>query len=647
MKFLKGLIVFISIIIFMLIAYTITNNFFEPKAFNFMVKNFTAQKSGNKDIVIIVIDDKSIGKYRWPWKRELYCNIFNYFKEYSNTKVVVNDAVFATPDSENPISDTRYFQSLSKLNNLIVGFDLVQDRELSKKQQAIYDTKFHRKFDIDIKDSRTYSSPDMFEALLPFPRTYFNSVKMTGAVKTPVSRCDSFLRSVPYVLQYNNNLYPSLALRAFSYLNNNEGYTVNDHNIVGDKSGIEIPRNNDKGGIYTFIKFYKRYGDSTSYTHKTYSAVDIMESYDLLKAGKTPIINPREFDNKIVFVGANVRAVATGLSDILRTPISNEQSGVDVQATVLDNLISNDFMSQAKDSQNLIVTFLLMIMAYLMIRRFSLFVSVTSILAITIAYLIYCGISFSDNYAVSVITPLSLEFITMIFAYSHKSIIEGKNKEKIKSAMGKYISEDIMESVVKNIDELKLGGKKANVTVLFSDIRGFTSMSEKLSADEVSVILNEYFTEMEPIVTKHHGVINKFIGDAVMVIFGEPIYDENHPINAIRCANEMLEKVNELQHKWLEEGKPRIEIGIGINTGEAFVGNIGSEKRMEYTVIGDMVNLASRIESYNKIYKTNFLISSSTFACVKNIVDVIKISNVTIRGKAKKMDLYEVISLIG
>ena len=120
-----------------------------------------------------------------------------------------------------------------------------------------------------------------------------------------------------------------------------------------------------------------------------------------------------------------------------------------------------------------------------------------------------------------------------------------------------------------------------------------------------------------------------------------------HPVNAVRCAHEMLAKVDELQQKWLSEGKPKIEIGVGINTGEAFVGNIGSEKRMEYTVIGDTVNLASRIESYNKIYKTNLLISSSTYACVKNIVDVIKISNVTIKKKKKKMDLYEVISLIG
>ena len=182
-----------------------------------------------------------------------------------------------------------------------------------------------------------------------------------------------------------------------------------------------------------------------------------------------------------------------------------------------------------------------------------------------------------------------------------------------------------------------------HASVLFADIRGFTSMSEKMLPEEVSNILNEYFTEIEPIITKYNGVINKFIGDAVMAIFGDPINDEMHPMNAVLCANDMLKRVRKLRNKWMDENKPEIEIGVGINTGEVFVGNIGSETRLEYTVIGDTVNIASRIESYNKVYKTNFLIGSTTYNSVKNRVDVIKISGVTIRGKQQKMDIYEIL----
>ena len=150
---------------------------------------------------------------------------------------------------------------------------------------------------------------------------------------------------------------------------------------------------------------------------------------------------------------------------------------------------------------------------------------------------------------------------------------------------------------------------------------------------------------MEPIITQYNGVINKFIGDAVMAIFGEPIQDKNHAQKAVKCAYAMLQKVKELQKKWVKEGKPKIEIGIGINTGEVFVGNIGSINRMEYTVIGDTVNLASRLESYNKIYKTKLLISPTTYEEVKGFTDVIKISDVQIRGKAQKIDIYEVLKV--
>ncbi len=160
-------------------------------------------------------------------------------------------------------------------------------------------------------------------------------------------------------------------------------------------------------------------------------------------------------------------------------------------------------------------------------------------------------VCYQAGVAVNVITPIAIQLFDYNFRLLIQIFTEGKTKEKIKQAMGKYLSQDIMKNVVQNIDDIKLGGKRANVTVLFADIRGFTSMSEKMTAEEVSVILNEYFTEIEPIITKYNGVINKFIGDAVMAIFGEPIQDINHPVNAVKCANDMLKKVNQLQDKWL------------------------------------------------------------------------------------------------
>ncbi len=644
MRFLKFLFITISIFLFFWLAYWSSDTFFEPKAYNYMVKTFTANKHGSDNIVLIVIDDKSIGRHRWPWKRSLYCPIYDYFKEYTKCKIIISDSIVTSNDDV--VADNAYFNSLSNIDNLVVGMALSSKEYSDKHFGQKYDKDFKNKFAINITDLRMHADDYPFSSLAIFPIKYFNAVKNVGAITTARGD-DGYIRVAIDALNYKGTIYPSIALRAYSYLNNNESFSITDREVIGDNTKIHIPTNRENGGIYTPIRFYKPNVSGGSYSHKTYSAVDIMDSYKELKNGQKPSINPHDFDNKIVMVGANVKAAATGLADVKRTPVSNEHSGLDVQATTLDNILNNHFMIEVHDWQNIIVAMCLMLLTFFIIRNCTLFLSISSITLLIVAYIVLCAIAYRYGFAVNIITPIAMMIITMIFAYSHRYILEDRNKEKIKTAMGKYISEDIMKSVVKNIDELKLGGKKANVTVLFADIRGFTSMSEKMSADEVSVILNEYFTEIEPIVTRNNGVINKFIGDAVMAIFGEPIQDENHPKNAVRCACDMLDKVKELQTKWLKEGKPKIEIGIGINTGEAFVGNIGSEKRMEYTVIGDMVNLASRIESNNKVYKTNLLISSSTYASVRSMVDVVKISNVKIRGKEKTLDLYEVIRLIG
>jgi adenylate cyclase len=269
-----------------------------------------------------------------------------------------------------------------------------------------------------------------------------------------------------------------------------------------------------------------------------------------------------------------------------------------------------------------------------------------SSVCIMFAYLFFAMFMYYNKVALSLILPEIFVIIAIACAYSYRYLIEGNKKEKFQKAMGKYLSREVMQNVVDNIDNIELGGKRADITVLFADIRNFTSISENMDASSVTAILNEYFSALVPIIEEYGGVLNKFMGDAVLAIFGEPKKDENHALVAVKCASKMLKKVKHLQDKWMDEGKPKIEIGIGISSGEAFIGNVGSKERLEYTVIGDTVNTASRIENYNKVYKTNFLISEETYKRVKNKVDVITINNVMIRGKASKMTIYEVIRLV-
>lgn len=634
--------IFLHIFLVFVIAF-ISINFWENPIYDTIINSVSAVKQGSNDISLIVIDNKSLDSYRWPWARSLYGEIFEYLDKYTNAKVVIFDSVLSNLDKERPAeSDNYFFETVKKSDNFIGGYMAQKSKYEDMSIGSQYDKDFNKKFSIDITDKRTrnnsrYSS---YNSLTMFPKAYFDSQKYAGSVNLGTNAIDGVLRESTDLIGYNDNYYPSLALMAYLLSNNTDKITLTNKYIIVDKTGLRIPAFQKRGDIKHNIKFYKLH-ENSDYSHKNYSAIDIINSNRLLNKGQKPIINPSEFNNKIVLVGAN----ALGVEDALETSISLKHPGVDIQATILNNFLDNEYLVKFANWQNISIIILLSIITFVIIRFLAFIPSLITLIGIAILYFIFCVICFKNNLVPYVITPLAVQLSTMIFGYSYRFILEGRNKEKIKNAMGKYLSQDIMKNVVQNIDDIKLGGKKANVTVLFADIRGFTSMSEKMSAEDVSVILNEYFSEIEPIITKYNGVINKFIGDAVMAIFGEPIQDINHPQNAVKCACEMLKKVDQLQEKWIFEGKPKIEIGIGINTGEAFVGNIGSEKRLEYTVIGDMVNLASRIESYNKVYKTNMLISSSTYSYVSDIVDVIKIADVTIRGKAKKMDIYEVLRL--
>lgn len=648
----KNLLLGIIVCLIFCYIYFLSYNFAEPKAYDFMTKHVLAHEYGSDDIVLVVIDSKTVEKYRWPWKREVNCKIFEYFLEYAHPKVVVHDSILAALDKDNPESDKKFFNTLSRFDNLVSGFMPVVRPWADEKYGQKYDKAFLEKYGLRVVDKSKPNSV-LFESMMSYPEPYFNIIKhcgsvfiLQGSINGNISKygLDEIFRNQEYMFRYKNGFLPSLAMQTFLMANNSPQIVLNDNTIEFPELNYKIKYKKTKYQSITPIKWYKFY--NTYYSHPKYSAVDIMDSYDAIRTGKKPVLNPEIFKDKIIIIGANVPA-GTGLNDNKNSPVAANHPGVDIQATMIDNIVHNDFVRVIPDWLNIFVTLLGMFLVWAGIRYQDLTKSIVTGISIITLYILISVICFYNSVVINVLTPLVMFVLTTILAYTHKFIIEKKSKEKVKSAMGKYMSEDVMKDVMKNIDNLGLGGKKSVVTVLFADIRGFTTMSEQMSAQQVSEILNEYFTAIEPIITAHNGVINKFIGDAVMAIFGEPIQDENHAGNAVKCGYAMLQKVKELHTKWAREGKPLIEIGVGINTGEVFVGNIGSVNRMEYTVIGDTVNLASRLESYNKIYKTKILISTSTFEKCKSFIDVLKISDVQIRGKANKMDIYEVLKVNG
>lgn len=634
---------------------TIAAIFLTKPVYGFLVRNFVSNsKNSSQNTIIIAFDDRTAEKYtNWDSSSTL-ADVLDYFYTYTKDNSIALDI---SNQKHNPTNEgmVKKLDFLKKMPNLTTGFTPSKDSDQNKPTFESF--KNNQKLNVKIVGKDIY--PKRFFGIENISE-YLAAQKINlGSVYFKEDEITHQVYNSEYLVRIGEDFYPSLALKTYLLENNTNNIILDNYNIIIPKTGQKIPINVSKEGlIKTPLWFYANF-EGITYSHSSISAYRILDTYYALKKGitpqnhpelydlnsKNPLIDPENFQNKTIFIGDNI----TGPSaDVVKTPISERHPGVDVQATAYDNLCFGDFLQ--KDgllvlALDLFSFLILSILVFGIILKTRVFKGLLSIIGLNFVYFIAVIILALCGIITNPVIPISAEIITFVFGYSFKFITENRNKEKIKQAMGKYLSQDIMKNVVNNIDDLKLGGKRAIVTVLFSDIRGFTSMSEKMSAEDVTKILNEYFTEMEPIITKYNGVINKFIGDAVMAIFGEPIQDLNHPVNAVRCAYEMLQKVAYLREKWLMEGKPKIEIGIGICTGEVFIGNIGSEARMEYTVIGDTVNLASRIESFNKVYKTNLLVSSSTYSYISDVADVIKINEVKIRGKAQKMNIYEVLRI--
>ena len=638
-------------IILAAVAFVLSVMFLELDMRSYFISNFTTKAGTDNNSIIVVVDQATLNKLG-GWNRALATELLDYFYSYKHPKVIGLDSLITSINPSHK-TDKKFLEQVSKMDNLIVGF--TPSKKAPSAEEFVKLKKFENKFKLNVLENNQ-NNHNTFKSISKVENSYMENAKNFASVKVKDENNSGTLFSTSSLIQIDKQYYASLPLKMYLTANNTNDITIDENYITIPKTKLKIPHNHiTNGEVQTNIKYYSQpiftLTDGTKiqsdYTHFAISAYQIIDIYRKLKSGQK--LNGQEekvneiFDsNTSVFIGEFTDGPTT---DFLKSPLSSRHPGVDIQATSYSNLENNEFLYNIGIIGKLITILIIIGLTFYYIFKFNL---ITSLLFTIITDVIFFGITgllVQFGYILDFAGPIAIQLVTLIFGYSFKFISESRNKEKIKQAMGKYLSKDIMQNVVSNIDDLKLGGKRAVVTVLFSDIRGFTSLSEKMTAEEVSIILNEYFAEMEPIISKYNGVINKFIGDAVMAIFGEPIQDINHAQNAVKCAYEMLKKVEYLREKWLFEGKPKIEIGVGINTGEVFIGNIGTENRMEYTVIGDTVNLASRIESYNKVYKTNLLVSESTYSYIADIADVIKISEVQIRGKAKKMNIYEVLRI--
>jgi adenylate cyclase len=259
------------------------------------------------------------------------------------------------------------------------------------------------------------------------------------------------------------------------------------------------------------------------------------------------------------------------------------------------------------------------------------------------AYAFAATRAFAAGYWLNLSQPSMAASLALFGGVGYQYFVEGREKRRMKRLFGQYVSKDVYEQLVSDPSLARLGGHRREMTVLFSDIRGFTSVSEKGEPEDIVQLLNEYFTQMVDIVFKHKGTLDKFVGDMVMALFGAPLDDVNHAEHAVDAALEMIDELLKLNERWTAEGRPALDIGIGVNTGPMIAGNIGSEAIMSYTVIGDAVNLGSRLESLNKQYGTRIIISDATRAALPDRYIFRPLGDVVVKGKTRPVAIFEVV----
>lgn len=239
-------------------------------------------------------------------------------------------------------------------------------------------------------------------------------------------------------------------------------------------------------------------------------------------------------------------------------------------------------------------------------------------------------------------TPLSAVGLAFVGELAWQYFVEGREKRQVKRLFSRYVPRDVYDQLMADPTRAALGGRRRHMTVLFSDVRGFTAMSEKATPEAVVGQLNEYFSRMVQVLFEHRGTLDKFVGDMVMGLFGAPLDDPDHAEHAVQAALAMSRALDELNREWAAAGKPQLDIGVGISTGDMVAGNIGSDTIMSYTVIGDTVNLGARLESLNKDYGTRVIVSEATRAELKGRYDIRPLGDVTVKGKSTPVAIFEV-----
>jgi len=622
----------------------------ELKTYDWRLAHTARPENARSDIALIEIDERSLRTLqpfagRWPWPRVVHSSLIDYLAR-AHAKLIVYDVLFIDPDKtvgfqyggdswSGRQSDDALADSVKKAGNVIVPADASFDSESPPIPETGYRLDAPGPY-----DRRGILQP--YAALA-------DAASVLGHNLFVLDPDGPLRHSVPFVRSAGRAL-PSLGLAAAL-----RAADIRPGNVRFDDSVLrlglrEMPlswrRVATSDGVMShawgLIDFRGPglLADLKSHTYPTYSFVDLLKSGEQIDAGQTPQVDPSLFRGKLVFVGAT----ASGLFDAFETPFSSgKMAGIQIHAAVADDVLSNRFMRPATAAVRMATVLGLALIVGLIATLTPAWWATGLTLAILASFGWAATRLFAAGYWINLSQPILASSVALFGGVVYQYFVEGREKRKMKRLFGQYVSKDVYEQLVANPALARLGGQRREMTVLFSDIRGFTAVSERGRPEEIVGMLNEYFTRMVDIVFRHKGTVDKFVGDMIMGLFGAPLDDPQHAEHAVDAALDMIDALSALNAHWKTEGRPELDIGIGISTGPMIAGNIGSEAIMSYTVIGDTVNLGARLESLNKDYGTRIIISDAVRQHLTNHYHLRPLGEVVVKGRTQPVAIFEVV----
>jgi len=607
----------------------------EWKTVDYRFRNFTIPERADSNIVLVSIDNTSLAFFKkygifWKWPRNVYGIVVDYFKA-AGAKTVIFDMMFDDPDIDRAETDARetdgaFAQSVKSAGNVILG------AEFTMNETDI--TPDISQFSLNLRANKTIYSANFQGGIVPID-TLLHATKSIGFLNIEPDE-DGIIRRVPLVYKYLDNFYPQVAFGAYILHNYYDEITFSNRSCNAKNSTIPLVSQSKY-----FINWYGPGGKEGVFSYYPFAAV--FQSALATRQGNEPTLPFTTFKDKNIIIGAT----ASGLSDLRSTPFINPYPGMEIWATVLSNMLNKDFITIIPGWINFLHTILVTFITFIIFTRLK---PKTANLMMVLVVVYVIGISLLLWSAGRIMLNMSMPFIGFILSYGYTAtvsyIMEGRSKRDIKKVFTRYLHPDVIENLLVNPDQVKIGGDSITATVLFTDIASFTTFSEGKTPVELVTYLNEYFDKLTGIVLKNDGLLDKYTGDGIMAMFGAPIERKDHALMACNSALEHRKYCEELQRskdKYSPADNFHIHTRIGLNSGQIVAGNIGSKNRMDYTAIGDNVNLAARLEGVNKIYKTQIMMSEATYELIKDTFLCRELDRLRVKGKTEPTSVYELV----